>query len=264
MSVRSFVDYYRVLEVPPSASLQEIRSSFRKLVLLAHPDKNPDHTEWSERRIRELIQAYEVIGNSERRRRFDLEYKAKGRSAPRQPRESELFFFKKSDPGALALRILYYLLHGRGQEAVPLLERMEAKRGPGFLFEELDRGDYLDCLFLLGEYHLAKREYRAALARMRAFYLHERNARYPRHYLDAVVTHLKDLYLRKLPQSLPAEEALSRLGEAAELRLGPREKAALTRVAEELRSRVSRRAGAGRGRGNGRVPRPARSSRGEG
>lgn len=235
MQVQSvFIDYYRVLEVPPSASAQEIRRSFRRLVLRAHPDKNPERIEWSERRMRELIRAYEVIGDYEKRRRFDAEYKQRRRTHA-EPRESQLFFFRKSDPGAYALRILYYLLNRRGREAVPLLQSLEALHGPGFLAEQLDRGDYLDCLFLLGEFHLERREYLKALKRLRAFYLHERDARYPRHYLEVVVTHLKDLYLRKLPQTLEPSEALRHLREARELRLGRRDRLTLARVAEILK-----------------------------
>ena len=120
---------------------------------------------------------------------------------------------------------------------MPLLARLESRHGPGFLAAELDRDDYLDCLFLLGEHHLEKREYLEAFKRMRTFYLHERNARYPRHYLEAVITHLKDLYLRKLPQTLPPEEALLKLKEAAELRLGRRDQAHLERKVEELKRR---------------------------
>jgi curved DNA-binding protein CbpA len=235
----SFVDYYRILEVDQQASTQEIRRSFRRLVLKAHPDKNPERTEWSERRIRELIQAYEVISNAEKRRRFDAEYRVRARTRPRAPKESVPFFFTKSDPRAMALRILYYLLHGRGADAVPLLDRLEAKYGPAFLREALDSRDYLDCLFLLGEYHLSKREYREALKRIRTIYLHERNARFPRHYLDAVVAYLKDLYLRKLPQALPPEEALYFIREAQELDLGKRDRSFLERVEEQLRQKAS-------------------------
>jgi len=236
---RDFCDYYRILEVHPSASAQEIRRAFRKLVLQAHPDKNPDRREWSERRIRVLIQAYEIIGNSQKRQRFDLEYRARQRSAPVAFREDQLFFFRKSDPEAYAHRVLYYLLNGRGREAVPVLAKMEARHGSTFLKDELDRGDYLDCLFLLGEYHLENRQYREALLRMRAFYLHERNARYPRHYLDAVVNHLKDLYLRKIPQHLPPSEALYLLHEAEDLALRPRDLEILERVSEKLRRKIA-------------------------
>jgi hypothetical protein len=116
---------------------------------------------------------------------------------------------------------------------------MEARQGSGFLHDELDRGDYLDCLFLLGEYHLENRQYLEALNRMRAFYLHERNARYPRHYIDSVVAHLKDLYLRKLPQSLPPREALFLLQEALDLDLRPRDRSVLERVTEDLRRKIN-------------------------
>jgi hypothetical protein len=257
MALQPFIDYYRVLEVAPSATQGEIRQAFRRLVLKAHPDKNPRRTAWSERRIRELIEAYETIGNREKRLRFDQECRQRRdgprRTAPTKPKESEFFFFKKSDPGACALRILYFLLHGRGAEALPLLGKMEAKRGPGFLREELDVRDYLDCLFLLGEYHIEKREYREALRRLRAFYLHERHARFPRHYLDAVVAHLKDLYLRKLPQTVPPLEALDLLQEAGDLDLGKRERESLSTLSEALRSRLRGRGAAEGAGGRGKV-----------
>jgi len=239
MPTQAFVDYYRVLEVHPSASAQEIRRSFRRLVLRAHPDKNPERTKWAERRIRELIRAYEVISDGEKRRRFDQEYRVRRRPELSAPPDSQLFFFRKSDPGAYALRILYLLLHGRAKEAIPLLATMESTHGEGFLAAELDRDDYLDCLFLLGEYHLEKRQYLEAFRRMRTFYLHERNVPYPRHYLEAVITHLKDLYLRKLPQSLPPDEALLHLKEAAELSLGRRDRAHLERKVEELKRQAT-------------------------
>ena len=239
MPPHQFVDYYRVLGITPVASAQEIRRAFHRLVLKAHPDKNPQRTEWSERKVRELIRAYDVLGDREKRSRFDVEYRARRRHVPKSRQGAQPFFFKRSDPRALALRILYYLLNNRGADALALLKRIEQRRGPGFLREELDRGDYLDCLFLLGEHHIQQREYREALDRMRAFYVHERGARYPRHYLGSVVDHLKDLYLRKIPQLLPPEEALALLREAAGMDLGGRERLLLERLVEGLESKVA-------------------------
>ncbi len=235
---RPFVDYYSVLEVQPDASDGEIRRSFRRLVLKAHPDKNPDRSQESERRIRELIQAYEVVGDANRRQRFDAEYRIRKRAVPARKQEVKPFFFTRSDPHAYALRILHYLLHGRGGEAAALLERLESRHGPAFLRESLDRKDYLDCLFLLGEHFIARREYLEALKRMRTIYLHERAARYPRHYLDSVVAHLKDLYLRRLPHALPPDEALYFLSEAEELDLDGSEREGLSRIAEQLRAKA--------------------------
>ena len=35
-----FKDYYRILELPPGASIADIKKSFRRLALRYHPDKN--------------------------------------------------------------------------------------------------------------------------------------------------------------------------------------------------------------------------------
>jgi curved DNA-binding protein CbpA len=240
MPSHPFVDYYEVLGVDPQASAQEVRRAFRLLVLKAHPDKNPDRSEWSERRIREILRAYDVIGDAERRRRFDVEHRARARGRSGAARPVEPFYFKRSDPKALALRILHFLLNGRGADAVALLRRLEERGGAGILREVLDRGDYLDCLFLLGEHHLRRREYLEALAPFREFHAQERGRRQPRHYLGSVVDHLKELYLRWIPRILPPEEALAHLRDAARLDLGRGERGRLERLVASLESRTGR------------------------
>lgn len=198
-------NYYDVLEVSPAASLKEIRASFRRLVLLAHPDKNPDRLEWSEKRIRELIEAFEVVGNAERRAQFDLRFRHQPEA--RKRREKPFYYYKR-DPGSRALLILHHLLERRADRAVDVLVAMEVQFGCEFLAENLERADYLDCLFLLGEHYTAKRQYLEAARRLHAFYEHERRTRYPRHYMEEVVRRLKNLYLKKLPRHVAPEDAL--------------------------------------------------------
>ncbi len=238
--VSGFVDHYRVLRVAPTATYEEIRRSFKKLVLRAHPDKNPHRIPWSERRMRELIQSFDVLGNEERRRHFDCEARLRHRKGRPKPGEEALFFFRRSDPEACAMRILYLLVNGRGKEAVPVLMAQEAVHGERFLAKHLPRSDYLDCLFLLGEYHLEKKSFREALRRLKSLYLEDRGSRRPRHYLDAVIGHLKDLYLHKLPRSLTAAEALSLIEESAFLRFAPRERERLEKVVSGLTRRQKR------------------------
>ncbi|MBZ2175741.1 molecular chaperone DnaJ [Schnuerera sp. xch1] len=63
-------DYYEILNVSKDSSQDEIKSSFRKLAKKYHPDLNPDNKE-SEQRFKEINEAYEVLGDPEKRRRYD-------------------------------------------------------------------------------------------------------------------------------------------------------------------------------------------------
>lgn len=63
-------DYYKVLGVTKQSAEEEIKKAYRKLALKYHPDKNPDDTE-SETRFKEISEAYEVLGNSEKRKKYD-------------------------------------------------------------------------------------------------------------------------------------------------------------------------------------------------
>ena len=217
------VDFYEVLRVSPSATQNEIRSAFRRQVLEAHPDKNPQRRAWSEQRIRELIEAFDTIGEETSREAFDRRHGVYRRARSRATRVQRPFFFDRKDSESRALLVLHYLLHEQPEEALQVLRDMESRMDREFLADLLDRKDYLDCLFLLAEYHLGRRQYREAEFRLRAFYLHDREARFRRHYFDEVVRRLKDLYLRKLPRHAEPAEVLARLRGVEELGLNPSE-----------------------------------------
>ncbi|XP_032596923.1 dnaJ homolog subfamily B member 6 isoform X2 [Drosophila grimshawi] len=65
------VDYYKVLDVPRTATDGEVKKAYRKLALKWHPDKNPDNLDEANKRFRELSEAYEVLCDEKKRRIYD-------------------------------------------------------------------------------------------------------------------------------------------------------------------------------------------------
>ena len=61
---------YLRLEVLPGASHDEIARAYRRLAHDAHPDAHPGDPD-APRRFREITEAYEVLGNPDRRERYD-------------------------------------------------------------------------------------------------------------------------------------------------------------------------------------------------
>lgn len=63
-------DYYEVLGVARTASEQEIKSSYRKLALQYHPDRNPNNPD-AEEKFKECSEAYAVLADADKRAAYD-------------------------------------------------------------------------------------------------------------------------------------------------------------------------------------------------
>lgn len=64
-------DYYEVLGITKTASVDEIKSAYRKSALKWHPDRNPANKEEAEVRFRECTEAYSVLSDSQKRQVYD-------------------------------------------------------------------------------------------------------------------------------------------------------------------------------------------------
>jgi tetratricopeptide (TPR) repeat protein len=66
-------DYYKILGVDKSASEQQIKKAYRKMALLHHPDKqtDPEKKASSDKKFKEVADAYEVLMDPEKKARFD-------------------------------------------------------------------------------------------------------------------------------------------------------------------------------------------------
>ncbi|MBN2557726.1 MAG: DnaJ domain-containing protein [Clostridia bacterium] len=65
-----YKDYYKILGVEKNAQEAEIKKAYRKLAKKYHPDANPN-SKASEEKFKEISEAYEVLSDKEKRRKYD-------------------------------------------------------------------------------------------------------------------------------------------------------------------------------------------------
>jgi DnaJ-class molecular chaperone len=89
-------DLYDVLGVAKAATEQEIRSAYRNLAKANHPDLNPGNKD-AERRFKEISAAYAIIGDADKRKRYDAgEIDATGIEQPKRKFYRE---YAETEPG---------------------------------------------------------------------------------------------------------------------------------------------------------------------
>src|SRR5918999_2812902 len=65
-----FKDYYATLGVTKTATDKELKQAYRKLARKYHPDVNPNDKA-AEARFKEINEAYEVLGDPDKRKKYD-------------------------------------------------------------------------------------------------------------------------------------------------------------------------------------------------
>eukprot|EP00403_Amphidinium_massartii_P016539 CAMPEP_0178421092 /NCGR_PEP_ID=MMETSP0689_2-20121128/26471_1 /TAXON_ID=160604 /ORGANISM="Amphidinium massartii, Strain CS-259" /LENGTH=953 /DNA_ID=CAMNT_0020042597 /DNA_START=133 /DNA_END=2994 /DNA_ORIENTATION=+ len=90
-------DLYELLEVEAAASIEDIKKSYRKLVLVHHPDKLQDPTEEQRQHFLLVQEAFEILCDTQKRRRYEstLEFDD---SVPTDFRKGEQDFFEVFRP----------------------------------------------------------------------------------------------------------------------------------------------------------------------
>jgi curved DNA-binding protein CbpA len=151
-------DYYQILNVPPSASQQQIKKAYVALVKRFHPDTNPEDPGSGER-TKSINEAYGVLKDRRRRRQYDR-MRERGRipdgAAPNDVDADEQPFFQhlhtmmyfKKNPRALKNVALHAFNRGDYALAESLLER-------GIKISPDDHELYMGlswCLYYQGRY----------------------------------------------------------------------------------------------------------------
>lgn len=94
----NYKDYYQTLGIPKNAAQKDIKSAYRKLARKWHPDANLENKSAAEEKFKEIQEAYEVLGDAEKRAKYDAlgsdwQRAAQQAEAQRQYRASQ------SEPG---------------------------------------------------------------------------------------------------------------------------------------------------------------------
>ena len=63
-------DYYEILGLSKSASDSEIKSSYRKLAMKYHPDRNPGDKK-AEEKFKEISESYEILKDPQKKAAYD-------------------------------------------------------------------------------------------------------------------------------------------------------------------------------------------------
>ena len=87
-------DYYRTMGLTPDSSAEEIKKTYRRLAMQYHPDRNGNSPE-SEERLKEINEAYQILGDEEKRGCYDLQY--------RQPFQKYVFYEGNADDDFIAV-----------------------------------------------------------------------------------------------------------------------------------------------------------------
>ena len=66
----AFIDYYKILGVPKTATQDDIKKAYRKLARKLHPDINPNDKD-AHRKFQQINEANEVLGDPEKRKKYD-------------------------------------------------------------------------------------------------------------------------------------------------------------------------------------------------
>jgi DnaJ-class molecular chaperone len=67
----NYKDYYAILGVAKNTPQKDVKSAYRRLARKWHPDANPENPKAAEEKFKEISEAYEVLGDADKRKKYD-------------------------------------------------------------------------------------------------------------------------------------------------------------------------------------------------
>lgn len=123
-------DYYKILGVTQQTPTEQIKKAYRKLAKQYHPDVVKDDKAKQER-MYEIQEAFECLGNEERRKAYDESLRKASRSFmdPEKKARDDVRYSKQIDPDMSRFERFFGFQAGKGMEACQN-NKAEKPQGP--------------------------------------------------------------------------------------------------------------------------------------
>jgi len=234
-------DYYKILEVPSSASISEIKRAFRKKAKDLHPDiphngRDKNNRKANEQALLRLIRAYETLLDAKRRADFDFIY---NRTAPKRDTFNyRLWLKEQTDLQSRATLIFFDLFHNAEDEAVQEFLQLRSTRPEFSLRLYFSRGDFMDCGFVLAEELSFRNHYYEAFLLLEQIIREEKKQAYFRHFFPEVLILARKLIREKIIHTLEDDIVLDCCEAALDFGLNKTDKAEILKKMAEIYYRI--------------------------
>ena len=127
------LNYYKIMGVSSQATEKEIKAAYRKLAKKYHPDVIKDDPEGN-KKMYEIQEAYEVLGDEEKRKRYDLGFSEK-RESTRQDQEKNNRGYSNNEterpaPDLSQFERFFGFQPGKGMETYKETKNSKKSTGP--------------------------------------------------------------------------------------------------------------------------------------
>lgn len=235
-------NHYETLGISPEASTREVKSAFRRQAKKHHPDVRGDggrkgaESRAADAAMRQLLEAYRVLSDPERRRAYD-------RSLRRKASEEGGFDYRRflkarpNDPESQAKLVIFDLLHNLDDEAIEVYER--GKTLGDFRLERfLERGEAMDAEFCIAEEYEKRERWIKAYSIYKRLIAMELEKPWFRYFFEVVAFKFRNLVLLKMQKVMDDEDYADCLEDAVSVGLPKRDSAQLLRKKAEVQLRL--------------------------
>jgi curved DNA-binding protein CbpA len=232
-------NYYSLLGISQTAAPEEIKKAFREKAKRLHPDIAGEKAAGG---MRNLLTAYEVLSDPDRRFKYDRAYT---RFTQKYHFDYRTFLREQEDDLESQAKLIFFeLLHLEEDAALAIWQK---RGGLDFPMEKyLDREDWMDCTYILAEELAGRDRYYEAFFLLLRVVREERRRPYFKHFIQEVEGFLKEIVRLKLRSAVDPETYVECIEALLELGFHPRDEARWMRSMAESLVRVGETGAASR------------------